>query len=238
MLSLNDYIVVPVHQDLDVRYVSEMRRVLKKELEGSARFVILDFDAVDYIDSSGLALILAMARNLWRAQGRLSIINVNEVVLHVLELSGLLEFLPYTKKAQRAPALAKPQQEGRVLLDCSVSAHNLGEVRTSLAAELSKLPLSPDAIQDSVLAAGEAMGNFILHTAQECGRLVVEAFEDRVIIEALDTGAGFEIAQDAEPATTLEHGRGIKLMRLLVDGVDIEKREPMGTTTTLTKFFD
>ena len=62
------------------------------------------------------------------------------------------------------------------------------------------------------------------------------AYPDRVVIEVGDEGTGFQIAPDEEVTPTEERGRGIRLMRMLVDGVEVRRREGgPGTVVRLIK---
>ena len=64
-------------------------------------------------------------------------------------------------------------------------------------------------------------------------------YPDRAIVDVSDCGAGFELASDEEPVSSVdavERGRGIKLMRLLADSVSIHlKRSGQGTVVRLVK---
>ena len=67
----------------------------------------------------------------------------------------------------------------------------------------------------------------------------MRAYRDRVVIEVCDRGCGFELAPDEEPAESEERGRGIRLMRLLVDSVEIFRRtDAQGTMVRLIKLLD
>ena len=54
----------------------------------------------------------------------------------------------------------------------------------------------------------------------------------------LDRGAGYSIDETSEPVASEERGRGIKLMRLLVDNVDVARRtDGAGTRVQMVKLF-
>ena len=55
----------------------------------------------------------------------------------------------------------------------------------------------------------------------------VSAYPDRVVIDVSDCGCGFSISDEEEPPETgqfAERGRGVKLMRLLMDAVSIQEK--------------
>ena len=57
------------------------------ELDGIGSLV-LDFDALEYISSSGLREVLAASRKLSAAGGSFSIINVSDEVMDVFSMTG------------------------------------------------------------------------------------------------------------------------------------------------------
>ena len=58
------------------------------------------------------------------------------------------------------------------------------------------------------------------------------------MVEVLDRGAGYSIDETNEPVTSEERGRGIKLMRMLVDNVEVARRtDGAGTRVQMVKLF-
>ena len=58
------------------------------------------------------------------------------------------------------------------------------------------------------------------------------------MIEVVDRGVGYSIDGSSEPVTTEERGRGIKLMRMLVDNVEVARRtDGAGTSVRMVKLF-
>ena len=92
------------------------------------------------------------------------------------------------------------------------------------------MPFSNDAVFDLMLAAGEALGNAVDHTCGEGILATASGYPDRMVIEVADCGGGFDPSEQAERCLnqTDERGRGIRLMRLLVDSVSIVPR-PSGS---------
>ena len=95
-----------------------------------------------------------------------------------------------------------------------------------------------DAVYDTALAAGEALGNAYDHAGGAGCVLNVRAYSDRVVIEVCDCGRGFEVAPGEEIHESEERGRGIKLMRMLVDSAEVRRRtDVQGTMVRLVKLF-
>lgn len=240
MLIVSDCMLVPVHGGIDAASAPALRRHIEHLVKSGCRRVILDLDRADFIDSAGMAAILASARLMRHRGGVLSMVNASDPVMRMLTLGCLVPFIPCTAKRDPRdpvpplPPGSSPQRR----LTIRVTKDNLEAARSRLRELFADLPLSEEESFDMTLAAGEAMGNCVLHTPKGAGSLTAEVFPDRLVIEAVDNGPGFEIGDDEEPVVTLEHGRGIKLMRLLTDGVEIgNKPYGHGTVVRMVKLF-
>ncbi len=100
--------------------------------------------------------------------------------------------------------------------------------RSSLRAFLERLRVERERIDDVVLAAGEAAGNAIEHAyAGKPGSVRLHAFlvGSRLVVEVCDEGRW---RLDGDP----ERGRGLGIMRALVDRVAIESTHA-GTSVRL-----
>ena len=114
---------------------------------------------------------------------------------------------------------------------------HLGYYRHRVADMLADVRMGESDRFDMALAVGEALSNAYDHADDACGcRLTVTAYADRIVIEVRDSGCGFELAEGDEPTATRERGRGIRLMRMLVDSVEVRRRvESPGTLVRLIK---
>ena len=102
---------------------------------------------------------------------------------------------------------------------------------------LSTLGVEPDCTSDIEVALTEACTNVLDHVGEDDEYDVTMRVKgDLCVIEVIDTGHGFDAAhagpRDAE--LTAEEGRGIQLMRALVDRVRFVNRED-GTIVHLEK---
>jgi serine/threonine-protein kinase RsbW len=99
-------------------------------------------------------------------------------------------------------------------------AQSVPLVRGLLRQALQYLGVVPDRIEEIVLALTEACANVVQHAAEHEEYQVEVSIDDRVCrISVLDHGDGFDVDEAARraPASPLEHGRGLVLMRALVD---------------------
>lgn len=239
MLIISDCMLVPLHGNIDFKTVPALKLHLDHMQKAGVKRIILDFQNVTYLDSSGLALILNKFREMKATGGNLALNNVPSPIMHKLRLGRLIDLMPTVPVKEKAEI--KPLPKGVLPLNrlaLRIDEENLEYAREELRKLFNALPLDEDEIFDLTLAAGEAMGNFILHTPAKVGFITVEVFEDRIHVEAVDDGPGYEIGENESPITTLEHGRGIKIMRMLADSVKIKKKtNNPGTIVKMVKLF-
>ena len=110
-------------------------------------------------------------------------------------------------------------------------------VRHLLRATLLRLGVENGCAHDIEIALSEACTNVLRHAATEDEYEVeIEIDDRRCKLTVSDAGGGFEFATGSDEATPLpsEGGRGIQLMRSLVDGLDFKTAGP-GTIVELTK---
>ena len=93
-------------------------------------------------------------------------------------------------------------------------------------------------VYDFELALSEACTNVLLHSGPGDKYVVRLDLEDRIgVIRVIDVGHGFDSArlQAEDQLVDAERGRGLGLMRALVDRVDLTSRPEAGTIVTLEK---
>jgi serine/threonine-protein kinase RsbW len=101
-----------------------------------------------------------------------------------------------------------------------------------------RLGVTPDCQGDVALALTEACSNVVQHADGENEYEVVIDFTGSVChIRVLDRGHGIDLTDSRRTETVLDRasGRGIVLMRLLVDRIAFESRPEDGTIVHLQK---
>jgi anti-sigma regulatory factor (Ser/Thr protein kinase) len=126
-------------------------------------------------------------------------------------------------------ALLLYRQPAPLELEIPADVGELAGSRTALRSWLDRAGVNPEQALDVLIAAGEALANAIEHGHRDrpdgTVRLHATALPDRVRLTVADTGEWKVPA--AEPS--LHRGRGIALMKALMQDVTIESRTT-GTT--------
>ncbi|MBQ1354857.1 MAG: STAS domain-containing protein [Solobacterium sp.] len=76
---------------LDTVTSPELDAELKETLEGTTELT-LDFAGLEYVSSAGLRVLLAAQKTMMN-QGTLKIVNVNDVVMEIFEVTGFTDIL-------------------------------------------------------------------------------------------------------------------------------------------------
>ncbi len=122
-------------------------------------------------------------------------------------------------------------------------AQTVAVVRRLCIGAMTELGVVEAHISDVALAVTEACANVIDHSsdAEDDYEVAVAISERRCTIRVIDHGSGFDPASlDSAPAagTAVEHGRGITLMRALVDSAHFDSRPQAGTVVHLEKLLE
>jgi anti-sigma B factor antagonist len=82
---------VAVEGRLDTMTAPELEASLKESL-GTAETLTLDFSKLDYISSAGLRVLLS-AHKTMAGKGGMKVVNVNEIVREVFDVTGFSDIL-------------------------------------------------------------------------------------------------------------------------------------------------
>ena len=232
--------VVSVNTDLDVRGVPRVKAQIEQLIDSGCRRIVLNMSEVSYIDSCGMGFIVCAVRRMKTLGGLMSLTNVQPTAFKALVRMGLIDFMPISTCAakSRVTPLA-PGTHPSFQTTFRVDPNRMCDARSRAVALLKTLPFTSDQKFDIELAVGEAIGNAIDHACEKGVLTTVSAYPDRVVIDVSDCGGGFSVSDEEEPPETgqfAERGRGVKLMRLLMDAVSIqEKPSGNGTVVRLVK---
>ncbi len=234
--------------DVDIAVVPEVRRRLDSALEEGCSNVILDLERVTYADSSALGLLVWLDHRLQPVSGRVVLAGANRDVARILEISGLAyvarDFAMSSSVDAALEGLELPQEAATPLWSRDIEIESqpelLSTVREEVSAELLPLGFPDAALFDVKVALGEALSNAVRHGQPADGgegriRVAVTAYDDRVVLDIMDNGVGFDGSKDAPEDLYATSGRGLMFMRALVDRVEFEPSPMGGTMVRLIK---
>lgn len=130
---------------------------------------------------------------------------------------------------QLSLALTLPRDEQTIPVTRHIVHHALAEVGAM-----------KDCMEDIAIAQTEACANVVKHSGPgDQYEVRVDIDQEKCVIRVIDTGRGFDSQTltdaEADPETLAERGRGILLMRSLVDEVRFVSKPEAGTIVHLEK---
>jgi len=81
--------IIGVDGEIDLNSSPELHDFFNKLVADGAQKVIIDFEKISYIDSSGLATIISAMQELKKNEGKLSLASVSEKIRNILEVTKL-----------------------------------------------------------------------------------------------------------------------------------------------------
>ncbi len=85
--NINDIALVVMAGELNMESSNSLREAFKKILKEKKKKVLVDFDKVSFIDSSGIATLIEMFQNMAKVNGRMCLCHVNKKILGVFEIT-------------------------------------------------------------------------------------------------------------------------------------------------------
>lgn len=91
-------------------------------------------------------------------------------------------------------------------------------VRRVIGRLLDELGVAEDVVGDVQLAVSEACNNVVLHAQEtDAYKVAFELDAERVTVTVIDSGGGFDVETLVPAGDEAEQGRGLSLMRALMD---------------------
>lgn len=114
---------------------------------------------------------------------------------------------------------------------------SVSAVRRIVASAMSEVGVERSCAADVELALTEGCANVVRHaTSTDRYRVVFQLDPTAAKVTIVDNGKGFEVNGQQRMASALaEGGRGLALMRMLMDEADFRVEEGRGTQVLLTK---
>jgi len=91
--SAGEITVIKIEGNLDTQSSPEAQDELNRLMDEGSQKLLLDFSDLAYISSSGLRVLLTVAKRLAPDEGEMRICNLNDVVNEVFEVSGFSTIL-------------------------------------------------------------------------------------------------------------------------------------------------
>lgn len=124
-----------------------------------------------------------------------------------------------------------------ISMNMSVNPDFVSVIRLTLSGVASRIGFSLDDIEDMKVCVSEACTNAIKHSKKDEFQVKFYVYPDRLTIEVLDDGIGYDIDSLASPdlKNPKTSGLGIFIIKTLMDEVEIKSCDKCGTIIKMTK---
>ena len=124
-----------------------------------------------------------------------------------------------------------------ISMNMSVNPDFVSVIRLTLSGVASRIGFSLDDIEDMKVCVSEACTNAIKHSKKEEFQVKFYVYPDRLTIEVLDDGIGYDVDSLASPdlKNPKTSGLGIFIIKTLMDEVEIKSCDKCGTIIKMTK---
>jgi anti-sigma B factor antagonist len=85
----NDVVIFRVKGDIDAYSSPSLKDKVVKEIENGTKKIVLNLTNVDYIDSAGLGVLVALLKRIKKEQGILRISGLKPNILKIFQLTRL-----------------------------------------------------------------------------------------------------------------------------------------------------
>lgn len=124
-----------------------------------------------------------------------------------------------------------------ISMNMSVNPDFVSVIRLTLSGVASRIGFSLDDIEDMKVCVSEACTNAIKHSKKDEFQVKFYVYPDRLTIEVLDDGIGYDVDSLASPdlKNPKTSGLGIFIIKTLMDEVEIKSCDKCGTMIKMTK---
>lgn len=229
--------------DLDFRVIASTRAALHEALAPVQEALVIDLAAVEFIDSSGLSVLYEAARDAGRRGVRVRLRGLDHHhhrLLHTVGLADRFDLEPAVERNGAGSVQSRDATPFGQFRRYPGEPASVPLIRNYVGAVAHELGFLEADVRDILIAVSEAATNALKHgspgTAQDEIAVRCHAEADRLVIDVMDRGRGFDpLAVPVPVAEQLrEGGMGIFFMRTLMDEVSFDCSSG-GTTVRLVK---
>jgi anti-sigma B factor antagonist len=85
-------LILRIEGDIDLYNAPELRSMFEQQAASGVRFFVLNLSAVNYIDSSGIGVVIYGLNLVRKIEGRVMLVKLPDQIRRLLEMSKLMFF--------------------------------------------------------------------------------------------------------------------------------------------------
>lgn len=100
--SANDVNIISLKGRLDAYSSNELEKIINALIDRDCTKIVVNFDGVEYISSSGLRVMLASLKRLRKIQGDIKLTSLRPYVQEVFDIAGFTQVFEIYKEEKEA----------------------------------------------------------------------------------------------------------------------------------------
>jgi len=98
----NDTSVVTLRGEIDVYTAPRLRQTLIDLVEGGATDIVVDMEKVDFLDSTGLGVLVGGLKRVRDREGSMKLVATQDRILKIFDITGLSKVFPIFDSLDKA----------------------------------------------------------------------------------------------------------------------------------------
>lgn len=99
----NGYMIIRMPREIDHHCTEELRRETDRRIEANhVRKLVFDFSETEFMDSSGIGMLIGRCKNLGYSGGSVHAIHLNDRLQKIFMVSGLHKLIPVITRQEIA----------------------------------------------------------------------------------------------------------------------------------------
>ncbi len=95
LLRKGTTLVIRIMEDMDHHSAQYLRQKIDNEIiKATVKNIVFDFSKVNFMDSSGIGVVVGRYKNIQKLNGKAAIVNANPKIMQIFEMSGVLKIIP------------------------------------------------------------------------------------------------------------------------------------------------
>lgn len=92
--TIHNHLVIKLNGELDHHTAEEIRDEIDKEIDNkNIKNIIFDLEDMDFMDSSGIGVVIGRYKKVHKLGGKAAVINMNNRVERIFKMSGLFNIV-------------------------------------------------------------------------------------------------------------------------------------------------
>jgi len=106
--TVADHVVLEVGGEIDVYTAPRLKEQLLELVDSGHRHIVVDLEAVEFLDSTGLGVLVGGLRRIRTQGGHLALVCSQERILKIFRITGLSGFFDIHASVEEAMAAPPP----------------------------------------------------------------------------------------------------------------------------------